>query len=252
MKFLKNHYFYGSITIIFYILIVFVIGNYLYEPILNLTFKYNDVSFLVTHFSNCFFRTNLTNYINDINTLYQLFTYSLILIFIISFLVVPLKKDIESFKPNKDKLMNTLIIAFFLYYGVNIIVNIITLMANNNVESINQNNIETMINSNNVNTLIMFITTVFLGPLSEELVFRKAIFSVIPHKMIAAIISCLIFGFLHTITYDYNFSDLLFVTLPYIASGISFCFLYYKTDNVIICYILHAVLNFISFTIILL
>ncbi len=120
-----------------------------------------------------------------------------------------------------------------------------------NTTSANQSSIESLLNITNPSTLIYVVCLVIIGPLVEELVFRKAIFNIVPNKKIAAIISCLLFGLLHTIDYDYSTLELIVITLPYFFAGVAFSYVYIKTDNIVTSYILHAFLNLLAVILIL-
>jgi uncharacterized protein len=88
------------------------------------------------------------------------------------------------------------------------------------------------------NQFLPFIFVIaILGPIIEELVFRKAIFGWIyvrTNFLVAGLISSLIFAVIH-----FDFSHLLI----YAAMGFSFAFLYVKTKRIIVPIISHIALN---------
>ena len=84
---------------------------------------------------------------------------------------------------------------------------------------------------------IMILVTVFLGPILEELVFRRVVFgSLIQNQnfWIAGIISAIIFGIIHM-----DFTHILLYTI----TGLIFAFLYYKTQRLLTSIIAHMMLN---------
>lgn len=88
------------------------------------------------------------------------------------------------------------------------------------------------------NQFLPFIFVIaVLGPIIEELVFRKAIFGwlyVRTNFIVAGLVSSLIFALIH-----FDFAHLLI----YAAMGFSFAFLYVKTNRIIVPIISHIALN---------
>lgn len=79
-----------------------------------------------------------------------------------------------------------------------------------------------------------------LGPIIEELVFRKVIFGTLQKRLnlhIAAILSALIFAFLH-LEFDH--------LLIYFVMGLIFTFLYVKTKRILVPIIVHMAMNTIA------
>lgn len=81
------------------------------------------------------------------------------------------------------------------------------------------------------------IVITVIGPIMEELIFRKIIFGTLYRYFpfaVAAIASSLLFGFVH--------GDISFL-LTYTAIGLFFCFLYWKTKRIFVSMIAHASMN---------
>ncbi|MER2030944.1 MAG: CPBP family intramembrane glutamic endopeptidase [Solibacillus sp.] len=89
---------------------------------------------------------------------------------------------------------------------------------------------------------IMILATVFLGPILEELVFRRVIFGSIIQNYnfwIASIISAIVFAAIHM-----DFTHILLYTI----CGMIFAFLYHKTKRLLTPIIAHILLNgFVTF-----
>lgn len=84
---------------------------------------------------------------------------------------------------------------------------------------------------------IMILATVVLGPILEELVFRRVVFGSIVQSQnfwVAGIISSIIFGLIHL-----DFTHIILYTI----SGLIFAFLYYKTKRLLTSIIAHMLLN---------
>ncbi|NMM67726.1 CPBP family intramembrane metalloprotease [Bacillus clausii] len=85
--------------------------------------------------------------------------------------------------------------------------------------------------------LPFILVVAILGPIIEELVFRKAIFGWIyvrTNFFVAALISSIIFAVIH-----FDFEHI----LVYAAMGFSFAFLYVKTKRIIVPIISHMAIN---------
>lgn len=99
--------------------------------------------------------------------------------------------------------------------------------------------------------LFMIFNTVIYAPLTEELTFRKSIKDAINSKWIYVLISGLVFGGLHIISYITNWTDLIYL-IPYGSLGIAFALLYHKTDNIFSTITMHAMHNFLAIIVYLL
>ena len=154
------------------------------------------------------------------------------MILIISLIIVVIKKkkiDINIFPKEfniKYKIFTILVLLFF------IVTPIITM----NYDLYN---------------ILSLIYNALITVIFEELIFRKCFFTLIPNKILALVLSCLCFGLLHTISYDYSISNLILITLPYCFAGLAFSYCYTKTNNLLYPYLLHAGLNLFSFILLL-
>ncbi|WLR42162.1 CPBP family intramembrane metalloprotease [Bacillus carboniphilus] len=84
---------------------------------------------------------------------------------------------------------------------------------------------------------VLILVTSIIGPILEEIIFRKILFGVIYSKsnfIIAALISSLLFSVVH--------GDLEH-TLIYTAMGFTFAFLYYQTKRIIVPIMAHVLMN---------
>lgn len=104
--------------------------------------------------------------------------------------------------------------------------------------------------------IISILTTGILGPISEELVFRKSIKEVIKNPQTFIIVSSIIFGSVHLLSGFIDGSimanplQLLFI-IPYSSMGIYFARAYIKTDNILTSTIMHIMHNIITILIII-
>ena len=89
---------------------------------------------------------------------------------------------------------------------------------------------------------LMLINVGLLGPIVEELVFRKAFKDAIKNKWLFIIISGLIFGGMHVVGSYTTITDLLFI-IPYSCLGFAFAAAYYNTDTIFTSITLHMIHN---------
>lgn len=90
--------------------------------------------------------------------------------------------------------------------------------------------------------IYMSFSTVIFSPFIEEIIFRKSIRNVINNKYLYITISGIIFGLIHTNSFNTN--DLL-NSIPYIVMGIDFAYIYYKSDNIFTTITFHSMHNLI-------
>ena len=169
-------------------------------------------------------------------------TFSFGIAFIVSFLLISRNKQFwDVFKGEKASIGTSIgwgVIGFFLVFSGQAIGAYIELALGIDVVS---ENTEAIMNVTKI-APIMIVATVFLGPVLEELVFRRVIFGSIMQNYnfwIASIISAIVFAAIHM-----DFTHILLYTI----CGMIFAFLYYKTKRIITPIIAHILLNgFVTF-----
>ncbi|MEK3763809.1 CPBP family intramembrane glutamic endopeptidase [Solibacillus sp. FSL K6-4121] len=162
--------------------------------------------------------------------------------FVVSFILISRNKQFwDVFKGEKASIGSSIgwgIIGFFLVFLGQTIGAYIELALGIDMGS---ENTEAIMNVTKV-APIMIVATVFLGPVLEELVFRRVIFGSIIQNYnfwIASIISAIIFAAIHM-----DFTHILLYTI----CGMIFSFLYYKTKRLLTPIIAHILLNgFVTF-----
>ena len=170
--------------------------------------------------------------------------------------------DIKTFFTHKPKLI---LIKILAGYGIFYVINAFSSILIQNIETYmnmfnsffnkdlisstadNQTQIEAILKSDGF--IFMFLSAGLIGPITEELVFRKAFFNMCRTKEMGIILSSLCFGLIHVVssfgTYDL-FSTIL-MTIPYVVSGIAFGIIYIKNDcDIVIPTIVHILSNIIS------
>lgn len=100
-------------------------------------------------------------------------------------------------------------------------------------------NTEMIVEISRLNPIFILIPAI-IGPIMEELIFRKILFGVLYKKfnfIIAALISSFIFGIVH---FELE------LIIVYMAMGFVFAFIYMKTKRIIVPIIVHMLLNSIA------
>ena len=169
-------------------------------------------------------------------------TISFAIAFIVSFILISRNKQFWNiFKGEKASISASIgwgVIGFLLVFLGQTIGAYIEFKLGIEVKS---ENTEAIMNITKV-APIMIVATVFLGPVLEELVFRRVIFGSIIQNYnfwIASIISAIVFGAIHM-----DFTHILLYTI----CGMIFAFLYHKTKRLLTSIVAHVLLNaFVTF-----
>ena len=88
--------------------------------------------------------------------------------------------------------------------------------------------------------LFSIISTIFLAPICEELIFRGAFKKILRNKYVFCFFTAILFGLLHVAFQG----DYIFI-IPYAALGFMLALAYYETDNIFVSIGMHAWHNFL-------
>lgn len=207
--------------IIIYILIFFVFSKLLYNILVNIDF--------------------ITDNPNLGNLLLNAIPY---LILIISGCILLKNEIVTDYKKlNKMDAMHVFImctVGIVFAYVANYIGSLISIMFGANGQSENQAGINTFLTSEY--GFLFIILTVFIGPVVEELVFRKSIHDVLRSYKLSngmiIFISSLLFGLIHVV----NGGDYMFI-FPYLLMGVVLGGLEMKSKNIYPCIFVHIFIN---------
>jgi len=199
-----------------------VIGGYLIIP----SFLFNPLKFFI---KKGIFTTLSAN-------------VAILLIMAIIFGLIYRKDLINDLKINFKKVILTTLkywlIGFIIMYISSLIIELFKLAPNVNQEA----NIALLKEA----PVLEFILAVILAPFVEELVFRRSLIKAINNKHIYAIITGLMFAFIHVTSSLSQGSIMLLYLIPYAAVGIAFGYSYYKTKNIYGTMIIHSFHNLLS------
>ncbi len=177
------------------------------------------------------------------NKNFILIIYMPIYIILISLVYLKeLKKEFIIFKKNFKKCLDEgfkyWFLGFFIMIVSNIIINLLIFkgqIAPN--EALNRREILS-------NPIFYTISAVLLGPLLEELIFRKSLDKIFNNVIIYAVVSGFLFGFAHASADLSNPLYLLYI-IPYGVLGASFAIMNYKTKTVFTSIAIHSIYNLI-------
>lgn len=147
-------------------------------------------------------------------------------------------REWKIFKSNLSDNIDTSIKYWLIGLFFMVIANIIISFILNGGQAINEQGVQKMIKTS---PLIMLLTAGVIGPINEELVFRKSFKNVISNNILFILISGIIFGYLH-VTGASNIKQFLYI-IPYSSLGIAFATTYCKTNTVFSSIFVHMVHN---------
>lgn len=187
-----------------------------------------------------------------------LFSFVVMLVIAVPMIIISIPvigKDLQFLQTDNENVGTILSkagIGILYMFAANVVVNILItgiskLFMIPDQLSANQLSINLMLKSPYF--ILMVITAVLIGPIVEELVFRKSFFGLIKNEKYALIISSIVFGLIHISTeiLSGDLGIILISGLPYIAGGFVFGYVYMiNKKNIIIPIIAHMLYNLIS------
>lgn len=129
-------------------------------------------------------------------------------------------------------LFSGIVIGYIFCLVGNVVGNLILRFFTSTTTSVNQSAVSTLTVQYPV---LMVIMTVFLAPVTEELLFRGLVFTSIRRhsRLLAYLVSAFLFGFIHVMdsVLGGNFSEMVQM-IPYAVMGLVFCYMYESTNNI--------------------
>lgn len=172
------------------------------------------------------------------NLLLTCFSDMCLLIILVIIYFKTLKEDIKKMKTDFNKKLEIGIKAWLIGLGVMMVANVLIGLLTP-AKAVNEEAVQEMIKSAK---LISIIAVGIIGPIIEELVFRKSFREVFKNNALFALMSGLVFGSLHVVLTLSGPSDLLYI-IPYSSLGIAFAYMYIKTDSIYTSMIMHIFHN---------
>jgi membrane protease YdiL (CAAX protease family) len=182
-------------------------------------------------------------------SLLNFIVYIFLFIPIVWFLMSDIRYDFFEFINKKHKIIGFILSGYIYVFLANFLatslMEIISLITGfESSTPVNQEAILDMLSSDGL--VFTLLSAIIIGPIVEELIFRKAIFGLIKHKYVALVVSSVIFGFIH-VSSESSILVSLYQVIPYVSLGFVFGYLYLKHEkNIMIPIIVHMLSNFIS------
>ena len=167
------------------------------------------------------------------------FSDSFLLITLIILYRKTFKEDFKKLKGNFYKIIDIGIKYWLIGLIIMMISNIIIGLFITQATAVNEQSVRELIKSS---SLISIITIGIIGPINEELTFRKAFRDVFKNDTAFIILSGLIFGGIHVLLSLTSPWDILYV-IPYSSLGIAFAKIYQQSDNIYAAIIMHIFHN---------
>ena len=177
------------------------------------------------------------------NYLYQVSICIIIILVLKNFIIESIN---EIKKIRMRKIVKTVIKGVFIFFITMFVCTLITyiLRGGHFIQTQNESAIR---NISEIMPIPTFFLIMFLGPFSEELVFRGIIYHTFRkiNCPIAVIISAILFGFIHFMMHieTMKVGTFLIEMIPYVGLGIASAMIYEKERNIFICMLIHMVYN---------
>jgi hypothetical protein len=175
--------------------------------------------------------------------------YIILLPLMIYFIRQELVYDFEDVKLKRQEILIPVLLGYVMIIAGNYVAQLLSQFLSQVLkvipgEAVNQLTIISALQSEGA--VLMLISAVLLGPIVEELIFRKAIFGLIKKDHIALIVSTLVFGTIHLIS-EASITEALVNGVSYYMMGFVFGYIYLKNDrNIWIPIFVHILSNLIS------
>lgn len=151
------------------------------------------------------------------------------------------KKEIvtsfSEFKNNIVKYTKKYIKYWIIMLILMLISNFIISIFTNSSTSLNE---KIIIEQLKISPICIFIITILISPIMEELIFRLSLSKIISNNILYIIISSLAFGFAHIL--GESSTNLLYL-IPYTIPGIILSYVYIKSKNICVSMYLHMIHN---------
>ncbi len=173
----------------------------------------------------------------------ELIALTIYLVLVSLLFLKDLKVEFKRFKSNFKKCMDTgfkyWMLGLVIMFVSNIIINLIIFKGN--IAANEELNRQALMG----NPVYTILSAALLGPIIEELLFRKNMDGIFKNKYVFAIISGLLFGFMHTIADLSNILNLLYI-IPYGGLGFAFAMMYKETNTTLTNIVMHMLHNLIT------
>ena len=198
--------------------------------------------FFNSNYIKLFFATILNIKIKNISNLNYLILTILsdVVLSFIFYLIYrkELKKDFNTFKSNFNKCFDSGLKYWLIGLSIMVIANILIAMFTPLSNSTNEKSVQSLIPTS---PALLFIAAGIFAPIIEEITFRKTFQTIFKNKWTFALISFLVFGYIHVMNSN-NPLELLYI-VPYGSLGLVFALTDYETNTVFTSIMMHMIHN---------
>lgn len=153
-----------------------------------------------------------------------------------------IKKDFLDFKKNFKNYISKYTKNYIYSVLLMFIANFLIIYINPNGISGNEQQVRELLSKA---PIYMIISATIIGPILEEIVFRKCMKYLISNKKVFIIASGIVFGLLHVINNINSPLDWLYL-IPYSIPGFAFAYIFDKSDNIFTTIFFHMLHNGIT------
>lgn len=151
-----------------------------------------------------------------------------------------IKSGLKDYKNHKNEYFKKYFKYWILIMAIMLLSNsLITLLKGETTNSVNE---QVLREAFKQYPIYIYIATVFLAPIMEELIFRRSIRTYFTSDTLFIIMSGLLFGTVHLAAGMESIVDLLYI-IPYGAPGAIFAYIYTKTNNITVPMSMHLFHN---------
>lgn len=202
-------------------------------------------SLLSLLFKAMFKHETLVKYNTTFNIILNVAVYLLLGAVIIPFSIKYIKQNYEISSKNTQNPARLISFGLIVMYAVSIFSSLISGIFSD-ASSANQDGINEM-TSSTWGFISLFLIIGIIGPVIEELIFRRALFQIFKNNTLSIIISSISFGLLHMTNQAGSALDFFAVLIPYLSAGIVFSSLYVKSNkNILVPIACHITNNAVS------
>lgn len=144
--------------------------------------------------------------------------------------------------------VQAIILGLVLYYAANYLIDLLMRLLSQSITLYNNDTVADLVDAG---YYVMLVITVFVAPIIEETFVRGLVFGSLhpTSRILAYVISCLIFTFMHTWQYfgAYPVGSVLLSCLPYIPASVALAWVYEKSGTIWASITMHALINAVSF-----
>ena len=185
------------------------------------------------------FNYDMANLTASNNLVLTTFSEIMTLIILACIYFKTLREDFKNIKKDFNKNMDIAVKTWILGIIVMVVSNLIIGIFIRKATAGNEEAVQGLIKGS---AYLSVITFGIIGPMVEELVFRKSFKEVFKNGALFILASGLIFGGLHVVLSLTSAWDL-FYLIPYCSLGIAFAYIYQKTDNIFYSIFMHMCHN---------